>query len=272
MYLNRKRKEPNLVVLNSHIDIRPMQEKERDTKEKVLRKTQARHENISVFSFLLRRHCVFVRMICFPRTKVFGCSAFFYPPPPSSFFFRFSFPAVAAPVPATVCWDSSSLGDGVSRKCKKNSLLRWTVMQTTMTVRTAHFLTRVQQQRRCSQLHYRCFLISVAHPSMPSPFVPGSISSLTPSIPFVPSRKPWPAMPPALARSAGRSSSMGNRNSAMRLASSMLKWYFSLNTSGRAQWRRRWMLRNSPLRLNISCDHLPPTHKDFGKVPRSSMT
>lgn len=57
----------------------------------------------------------------------------------------------------------------------------------------------------------------------------------------------------------------------MRRASSTPKWYFSRRTSGRAQWRRRWMLRSSPLRLKISCDHLPLMHSDLGKVPSSSM-
>ncbi len=57
----------------------------------------------------------------------------------------------------------------------------------------------------------------------------------------------------------------------MRLPSSSLKWYFSRRTSVRAQWRRRWMLRSSPLRLKISCDHLPDRQSDLGNVPSSSM-
>jgi len=53
-----------------------------------------------------------------------GFPASFYPPS-SSFFFRFLLLAVAATeAPAIVCCDSSSLGDGVTRKCKKNNLLR----------------------------------------------------------------------------------------------------------------------------------------------------
>ncbi len=57
---------------------------------------------------------------------------------------------------------------------------------------------------------------------------------------------------PALALFSGTSSSIGSKNSPVRLASSTEKWYFSLSTSGSAQCRRRWMLRSSPLRLKIS--------------------
>lgn len=57
----------------------------------------------------------------------------------------------------------------------------------------------------------------------------------------------------------------------MRRLSSSWKWYFSRSTSGRAQCRRRWMFRSSPLRLKISCDHLPERHRDLGNGPRSSM-
>jgi hypothetical protein len=31
------------------------------------------------------------------------------------------------------------------------------------------------------------------------------------------------------------------------------------------------MLRSSPLRLNISCDHFPDKHRDLGNGPSSSM-
>lgn len=78
-------------------------------------------------------------------------------------------------------------------------------------------------------------------------------------------------MPPALARSAGCSSSIGNRKSPILLASSTEKWYFSRSTSGNAQCRSRWMLRSSPFRLKISCDHLPEIHKLLGNVPSSSI-
>ena len=38
--------------------------------------------------------------------------------------------------------------------------------------------------------NYRPFLISVAHPSIPSPLLPNSTPSTTPSIPLVPSTNP----------------------------------------------------------------------------------
>jgi hypothetical protein len=58
----------------------------------------------------------------------------------------------------------------------------------------------------------------------------------------------------------------------MAMLSDSEKWYFSRRTSGSAQWRSRWMLRSSPLRLKISCDHRPERQRDFGNGPRSSMT
>lgn len=78
-------------------------------------------------------------------------------------------------------------------------------------------------------------------------------------------------MPPAFARSAGCSSNIGNRKSAIRFASSTEKWYFSRSTSGSAQCLSRWMLRSSPFLLKISCDHLPEIHRLLGNVPSSSM-
>ena len=116
------------------------------------------------------------------------------------------------------------------------------------------------------------FLTSVAHPSMPSPRPPTSRPSiLRPFIPDVSSNHECPAMPPAFARLSGMSSSIGVRKSAMRFASSSLKWYFSLKTSCKAQCLSRWILRSSPLRLNISWLHLPLRQSDFGKGPRSSI-
>ena len=115
------------------------------------------------------------------------------------------------------------------------------------------------------------FLTCVAHPSIPSPRLPTGTGTPIPSMPLVPSRNLLPLIPPAFALFPGSSSSIGMRNSAMRFASSTLKWYFSRSTSGSAQWRRRWMLRSSPLRLKISCDHLPEAQSERGKGPRSSM-
>lgn len=115
------------------------------------------------------------------------------------------------------------------------------------------------------------FLISVAQPSMPSPFVPTGIGSLTPSIPLVLLRKGLLLIPPALALSCGRRPSIGIRKSAILSASSLLKWYFSRRTSGSAQWRKRWIFRRSPLREKISWDHLPVMQSDLGNGPRSSM-
>ena len=115
------------------------------------------------------------------------------------------------------------------------------------------------------------FLTSVAHPSIPSPLLPTGTSSFTPSIPLVPSRNLLPAIPPAFALFAGSSSSIGRRNSAIRLLSSTLKWYFSLRTSGSAQCLNRWIFRSSPLRLKISWDHFPERQRDRGKGPSSSM-
>ena len=120
-------------------------------------------------------------------------------------------------------------------------------------------------------LHYRTFFTSVAQPSIPSPLLPTSTSNFTPSIPFVASMKAALAIPPALARSEGSNSNIGSKKSAIRLLSSTLKWYFSRSTSGRAQCRKRWIFRSSPLRLKISCDHLPAMHRLLGNVPSSSM-
>lgn len=114
--------------------------------------------------------------------------------------------------------------------------------------------------------------LSHAHPSIPSPRLPGwTPGTLMPAIPGVSSSQLCPAIPPALARFSGTSSSIGWRKSAMRFASSSLKWYFSRSTSGKDQCRNLWMLRSSPFRLKISCDHLPDRHMDFGKGPKSSM-
>ena len=115
------------------------------------------------------------------------------------------------------------------------------------------------------------FRTSHAHPSIPSPLLPTSTGNLTPSIPFVPANQSCPAIPPAFARLSGSSSNMGSKNAEMRLLSSGEKWYFSLSTSGSAQWRRRWMLRSSPLRLKMSCDHFPACQRDLGNGPSSSM-
>lgn len=70
---------------------------------------------------------------------------------------------------------------------------------------------------------YRGFLTSLAHPSMPSPLLPNSISSLMLSMPFVSSRNAWLLIPPALALSAGSSSSKGSRKSAIFFESSTAK-------------------------------------------------
>ena len=115
------------------------------------------------------------------------------------------------------------------------------------------------------------FLTSEAHPSIPSPRLPFLTSSVTPSMPCVLSRNASATIPPAFARFSGMSSSIGVRNPAIRLLSSAEKWYFSPRTSARAQCRSLEMLRSSPLRLKISCDHLPERQRDFGKGPRSSM-
>lgn len=119
--------------------------------------------------------------------------------------------------------------------------------------------------------HAARFLDCVDQPSISSPLLPTfSPSTLMPFMPGVSSSQPWAAIPPALARLSGISSSMGVKNAEMRLASSSLKWYFSRSTSGRAQWRRRWILRSSPRRLKISCDHFPVRHVR-GKGPSSSI-
>lgn len=116
------------------------------------------------------------------------------------------------------------------------------------------------------------FLTSVAHPSIPSPLLPTSTPSiLIPFIPGVSSNQGWLAIPPAFALFSGVSSSSGVKKSAIFFASSSLKWYFSLSTSGRAQWRSLWMLRSSPRLLKISCDHLPERHSDLGNWPKSSI-
>ena len=115
------------------------------------------------------------------------------------------------------------------------------------------------------------FLTSVAQPSIPSPLLKTGMSRWTSSMPMVPCRNSWLLIPPALALFSGRSSSIGVRKSAILLASSTLKWYFSRKTSGKAQCLNRWILRSSPFLLKISWDHFPARHRDLGKVPRSSM-
>lgn len=116
------------------------------------------------------------------------------------------------------------------------------------------------------------FRTSVAQPSIPSPRPPTSSPSiLTPLMPGVSSNQACPAIPPAFALFSGTSSSIGDKKSAILLASSSLKWYFSRRTSGNAQCRRRWMLRSSPFLLKISWDHFPLRHSDLGNGPRSSM-
>ena len=94
------------------------------------------------------------------------------------------------------------------------------------------------KQLQAYALYYR-FFTSVAHPSIPSPRLPKGTATEIPSIPFVPSRNLLPLIPPAFALLTGSSSNIGMRKSAIRFASSTLKWYFSLNTSGKAQWRSR---------------------------------
>lgn len=115
------------------------------------------------------------------------------------------------------------------------------------------------------------FLISVAQPSIPSPLLPTVISRVTLSIPLVALVNSELLIPPALARASGGSSNMGIKKSAILLASSGEKWYFSRRTSGKAQCRKRWIFRSSPFRLKISWDHLPDRHKDLGNGPRSSI-
>ena len=112
---------------------------------------------------------------------------------------------------------------------------------------------------------------SIAHPSIPSPRLPGAIPSSIPSMPSVPCIQLCDAIPPALARRSGVTSNIGRRNSLMRMLSSMEKWYFSRSTSGSAQCRSRWIFRSSPLRLKISCDHFPDRQSDRGNGPSSSM-
>ena len=127
-----------------------------------------------------------------------------------------------------------------------------------------------KKKNKISFIHYR-FLTSVAQPSIPSPLLPTGTLRLTCSIPFVSAKKGLLLIPPALARSLGSNASMGRRKLAMSSASFLLKWYFSFRTSGRAQCRRRWMLRRSPLRVKISWAHLPFKKRERGKTPRSSM-
>jgi len=115
------------------------------------------------------------------------------------------------------------------------------------------------------------FLTSVAQPSIPSPFDPTGMLSVTFSIPLVLFMNSWLLIPPALARPSGRRSSIGVRKPAIRVASSVEKWYFSFKTSESAQCRNLWIFRNSPFRLNISCDHFPDKHNDFGNGPSSSI-
>lgn len=67
------------------------------------------------------------------------------------------------------------------------------------------------------------FLISDAHPSIPSPFMPTGVGSFTPFMPLVPSKKGLLLIPPAFALSCGSRPSMGIRKSAIRSASSRVK-------------------------------------------------
>lgn len=88
--------------------------------------------------------------------------------------------------------------------------------------------------------HAARFLDCVDQPSISSPLLPTlSPSTLIPFMPGVSSSQVCAAIPPALARLSGMSSSMGLKKAEMRFASSSLKWYFSRKTSVRAQWRRR---------------------------------
>ena len=115
------------------------------------------------------------------------------------------------------------------------------------------------------------FFTSLAHPSIPSPLLPGRIPSPIPSIAGVSFIHSCDAIPPALARCSGGRFNMGNKNSLMRMLSSAENWYFSRRTSGNAQWRSRWIFLKSPLRLKISWDHFPDRHMDLGNGPKSSM-
>lgn len=134
-----------------------------------------------------------------------------------------------------------------------------------------HAHARCCRCRRPSKTHHR-FFTSLDHPSMPSPLLPTSRPDIRTSLmPSVSANHSCDAMPPAFARLSGMSSSIGVRKSATRLASRSSKWYFSFNTSGSAQWRRRWMFRSSPLRVKISWDHLPDRQRALGNGPRSSM-
>ena len=88
--------------------------------------------------------------------------------------------------------------------------------------------------------HYRyCFdyrfFTSIAQPSIFSPFSPTGMSNLTSSIPFTACINSEFVIPPAFARPSGGRSSIGVKNLAILWASSILKWYFSRRTSGRAQ-------------------------------------
>ena len=115
------------------------------------------------------------------------------------------------------------------------------------------------------------FLTSVAHPSIPSPLVPTLIPRAPFSIPFVSVKNGLLLIPPALALSLGSRPNIGIKKLAMDSASTLLKWYFSFKTSGKAQCLKRWMLRSSPFREKISWDHLPLCERDLGNGPRSSM-
>ena len=86
--------------------------------------------------------------------------------------------------------------------------------------------------------HHR-FFTSEAHPSIPSPLLPTGMLRLTCSIPLVSAKNGLALMPPALALSTGNNANMGIKNLAMLSASSLLKWYFSFNTSGNAQCLKR---------------------------------
>lgn len=121
-------------------------------------------------------------------------------------------------------------------------------------------------------LHAHLRFTSVAHPSMPSPLLPGTRPRSTSCIPRVSFIHSCDAIPPAFARFSGSTSSIGRRKSLMAIPCDGEKWYFSLSTSGNDQWRSLWILRSSPLRLNISCDQRPERQSDFGKLPSSSIT
>ena len=135
------------------------------------------------------------------------------------------------------------------RSLPPHPILVCTPSDITSTPSPLHIAFHLSTARQLTYL----FFTSQLHPSIPSPLLPTSSPSiLTPCMPIVSSSHRWPAIPPAFARLSGVSSSIGVKKSAIRLASSSLKWYFSFKTSGSAQCRKRWMLRSSPFRLKIS--------------------